>query len=807
MKILVVEDDEFVSETLTTMLAHHNYAVEAAIDGEMALELVDAFDYDLIVLDIVLPKLDGIQVCQAVRSRGHHMPILLLTGRDSSHDKAIGLDAGADDCMVKPFDEEELVARIRALLRRAGATTQPLLEWGNLTLDPSTCEVFYSGTLLNLTPKEYALLELFLRNSRRVFSCGAILEHLWVYEEAPGEEAVRTHIKGLRQKLKAAGAGSDFIETVYGIGYRLKPITKGSEPSSSKPLSNSVEQEAQTKLADVWQRFQGRFREQVDRIEQAVIALSEQHSDGNLHGDLQRQAKRDAHSLAGALGTFGVPEGTKRAREIEQLLDRNGNLNGKDIKLLQKLVTALRTELERSHSDSKRDPKQSLPLPNLDIAHSDLPLLLIIDGDDAFTESLKQDAPQWGFQVEAYRKLSDVKQRLEQDPPDLAFLDLDSADSIQDSLSWITSCTRRVVPLPVVVLIQENSFSDRLEIARRGGRLLLQKPISTAQIFEAATQVLERTSTTQSKVLVVDDDTSILTTLKLLLEPWGLKVTTLADAKRFWDVLEASSPDLLILDVEFPDLSGIELCQVVRNDLRWNNLPVLFLTAHTDSGTVMQVFSSGADDFVSKPIVEPELVARIMNRIERTKLLKHLTEIDPLTGVSNRYKSSQDLDAFLRSAERYQQSIAIAIIDLDQLRQVNEHYGHAIGDSVLRQFGQLLRQTFCGEDVIARWGGEEFVIGMYGMTAEEGKQRLISFSKVLNQRALLTPDSQVLRTTFSAGIAEYPKDGLDLQDLYRSGNLALGEAKRHRKQVFSVKNKDVIYSVDDACKDTVPSLS
>ncbi|MBG1265246.1 response regulator transcription factor, partial [Nostoc sp. WHI] len=229
MKVLVVEDDELNAYALTAVLNNQNYAVEVAIDGGAAWDLIQIYDYDLILLDVMLPKLDGISLCRKIRSSGLQVPILLLTGRDSSHEKAIGLDAGADDYVVKPFDEQELVARVRALLRRGGVTSQPVLEYGNLRLDPSSCEVMYAGKLLTLTPKEYALLELFLRNSRRVFSCGMILGHLWSYEDTPQEDAVRTHIKGLRHKLKAVEAPSDFVETVYGIGYRLKPLEEVGE--------------------------------------------------------------------------------------------------------------------------------------------------------------------------------------------------------------------------------------------------------------------------------------------------------------------------------------------------------------------------------------------------------------------------------------------------------------------------------------------------------------------------------------------------------------------------------------------------
>jgi len=134
----------------------------------------------------------------------------------------MGLDAGADDYVVKPFDLQELSARIRALLRRGSETSPPVLEWGGLSLDPATCEVTYEGQPFYPTPKEYGILQLLLRHSRRVFSRRAIVEQLWDLESPPEEETVKAHIKGLRQKLKSVGAPGDFIETVYGLGYRLK---------------------------------------------------------------------------------------------------------------------------------------------------------------------------------------------------------------------------------------------------------------------------------------------------------------------------------------------------------------------------------------------------------------------------------------------------------------------------------------------------------------------------------------------------------------------------------------------------------
>lgn len=221
MKILLIEDDLRISEAIAEALRDRRYVVEMASDGELGLSFAQTDTFDLIILDLMLPKLDGISVCRQLRQAGNKTPILMLTARDTSRDKVLGLDVGADDYVIKPFDLSELLARIRALLRRLTVTFSPILEWEKLTLNPNECQVMYEDKLLNLTPKEYALLELFLRNGSRVLSRSVILERVWAFEDMPGEETVKVHLRSLRQKLKAAGAPANFIENVYGLGYRL----------------------------------------------------------------------------------------------------------------------------------------------------------------------------------------------------------------------------------------------------------------------------------------------------------------------------------------------------------------------------------------------------------------------------------------------------------------------------------------------------------------------------------------------------------------------------------------------------------
>ncbi|WP_341529132.1 response regulator transcription factor [Nostoc sp. UHCC 0302] len=224
MRILLVEDDVRLAETLAEALTDQRYIVDVVTDGEAGWNQAKILDYDLLLLDVMLPELDGISLCHRLRSHSYSMPVLMLTARDTVSDKITGLDAGADDYVVKPVDLQELFARIRALLRRGNASSPPILEWGDLRLNPSTYEVMYEQNLLHLTPKEYGILELLLRNGRRVLSRSVIIEHIWSLDSSPEEHAVKVHLRSLRQKLKAAGACEDFIETVHGIGYRLKQL-------------------------------------------------------------------------------------------------------------------------------------------------------------------------------------------------------------------------------------------------------------------------------------------------------------------------------------------------------------------------------------------------------------------------------------------------------------------------------------------------------------------------------------------------------------------------------------------------------
>jgi len=226
MRLLLVEDDVRLAAVIAEALEGSGYIVDIAHDGEIGWNYAIERDYETILLDCTLPKLDGVQLCQQLRTRGNTVPILMLTARDTSTDKVSGLDAGADDYLVKPIDLPELLARMRAVMRRHQSISAPILSWENLHLDPSTHEVTYADQFIALTPTEFSLLELFLRSGKRVLSRWQIISQLWDLTDPPGEDTVKAHIKGLRHKLKQAGAPVGLVETVRGVGYRLGATTQ-----------------------------------------------------------------------------------------------------------------------------------------------------------------------------------------------------------------------------------------------------------------------------------------------------------------------------------------------------------------------------------------------------------------------------------------------------------------------------------------------------------------------------------------------------------------------------------------------------
>lgn len=658
MRILLVEDDAGMTDLLRQALTTQHYLVEIARDGQIGWELAEAFEYDLILLDLMLPKLSGIHFCQQLRQARYpaalnrNTPVLMMTSADAGTNRIAGLDAGADDYIAKPFNFDELLARVRALLRRGNTERSPLLVWEDLRLDPSLCQVRYKGQSIHLSAKEYKLLELFLRHPQRIFSHGTLIEHLWALEEIPTENAIRAQIKGVRKKLREAGV-ADCIETIYGLGYRLKELPAKSATSQGSQLNAEVEAgqaiesplqptpspstqtQLTTSINQFWQQYQPLYRERFRVIEQAVSALET----ATLSEALRQQAHREAHTLKGSLGSFGLEQASELSGKVEQLLQKADSLDQSQKEQLFELTLRLQeamecplpigdaqfhpTELLFEAAISARSPSQTSSLNPSQPRGS---RLLVVDADGDLATQIRQIASGLNFEVEVATHLSEAQLQIQQFSPDVVLLSLTFAGSTEPGFALLAQLVSQW-QIPVLVVAEQDSLDDRVRVAQLGGKGFLQKSTAPAEVMKAVVNVLQFPNVTKAKVLIVDDDVQLLEVLHQLLQPWGFAVTLLNQPQQFWQTLEQVEPDLLLLDIEMPELNGIDLCQVVRNDLRWGDVPILMLSAHNDETTVQRVFTAGADDYVSKPIRPAELIARVLARLERAKVLKKLRSL------------------------------------------------------------------------------------------------------------------------------------------------------------------------------------
>ncbi len=626
MKILLIEDDDSLITLLTRSLNSQHYIVDAVRDGETGWTYAATFDYDSIILDIMLPKLDGISLCQRLRGAGHTTPILLLTAQDNTTAKVQGLDAGADDYMVKPFDLAELIARVRALRRRGRNNPLPLLGWGDLLLNPSTCEVSYNGQSLALTTKEYDLLELFLRDSAHVFSSDEIIDRLWSSDDFPAEATVRSHLRRLRHKLQAAGAPNDLIGTIHGRGYYLKSHQVNDyldnkenflPPTSEQPaiphspdhpidVHESVDFNQQQQYLSFLQETWATTKPQcLDRLAELFMIADRLLMSNGSYSD-QQQAHRQAHQLVGTLGVFSLLSAMETARNIERLFDRSTLLTPIEAATLPTLLQKLAQEVADNSPGSVQK----------DSVSPSLPLLLLVDLDPDLVRSLTAMANVHGYGTSIFSTIEAATDYLTTAPDSSCVILASLTGSPEPLFSFIHTVHQRFPHWSVLVLSASDGLSERLAVVRHGGKFLSTINLKIDRLFAIATSLLQ-SAITITKVMVVDDDLDWLRAFPKLLQPWGMKVTTLADPQQFWTVLQLVQPDALVLDVQMPEINGLELCQVLRSDPYWQRLPILFLTVSNDLLTQQAAFSVGADDYLYKPMMGGEIAQRIRHRLAR----------------------------------------------------------------------------------------------------------------------------------------------------------------------------------------------
>jgi diguanylate cyclase (GGDEF)-like protein len=419
-----------------------------------------------------------------------------------------------------------------------------------------------------------------------------------------------------------------------------------------------------------------------------------------------------------------------------------------------------------------RSPPSSQP-PGTD---SSGPRVLVVDADPVARSQLVQLGREKLLTVVAVATSAEAVAEAARGPFEAVFID-GSLDPHALALARELRGTAGHERLPLAFLSEKGDVDRRVAAAHAGASLFLPKPVDPYAFGAAIDQMLSLGHTDKMRVLVIDDDPEFVSCVSAVLEGEGILVCRAQDATRLVEVLDEVRPDLILLDAMLPHVSGWDAIRIVRTTPEHRDVPILFLTGCTDMASRIAAFDAGADDYLGKPLVVEELLARVRVRLDRQRLIRELTERDPLTRCLSRRALLDALASRLSEARRHARSLSVALVDVDRFKRVNDSYGHLVGDHVLMALGRLLNARFRLEDLRGRWGGEEFVLVFPGESAPTAAAVL---SRVLEEfRAIPFESERGERffVTFSAGLASFPGDGATVDALIRAADARLYKAK------------------------------
>lgn len=495
-------------------------------------------------------------------------------------------------------------------------------------------------------------------------------------------------------------------------------------------------------ITQFWEKQSGRFLQRIAELDHQIQALQRNLSDQ----ELRSQVQYDCIQLVGAIGGVCFSEALPRVKAFGQWLQISPLTTALDIQRLRQQTALLGQLLEgiRQGGSDRSSPVASRTGTSLD--NNSEQRILMVDPDREYVTELMAAGHRWGFQVVRTMGVSAAQDSIARVCPDILLMDCSSGS--QDNISLIQTLRERCAAVPICILT-DGDVVDRVAIEKLGGygfyrrsipkHVLLQRIQERLPIKQSQNGILGR------KVLVVDDDRVMLAFLKGILEPWGFQVTLCHDPRGCLSLIERDPPDLLILDLEMPQMHGLVLCEQLRSQPETALLPILVLTAHQDLENIQKVYSAGADDFVSKPVITPELMTRIFNRLERSDLVKQQTKRDPLTHLLNRSGSLIRFESIINRAIEAHQPLCLGLVSVESIVELNRTLGYQESDRILSRVAQQLLSLSYRDTVIARWENGEFVLMMSGLTAPAG-------DRILHQ-SIVSMKSERVGVTFGLGVA------------------------------------------------------
>lgn len=496
---------------------------------------------------------------------------------------------------------------------------------------------------------------------------------------------------------------------------------------------------------------------------------------------------RNIHSLIGTSGTFGFIDISKTARELETLIkplkenDDSGFTPDDALKTdFDRLFLQLESFLPRPESPQQNNiaetpktpaPKHGYPLSGTVPVNT---FIYYLDDDIAAPELLMQNLGSYGFFAKHFSKLADFLAAVEEKKPQLVILDLVIPEANETEIFELAKRLKQQ-DIYVVILSSRDDFAPRLAAVRAMIDAYVLKPADVPSLVNTIRTLLKLNLNKPSHIIIVDDQDAVARYYAGVLESEEIHVTTLTDPTQLIKTLDCSHTDLMIFDLNMPDINGAELAAVVRQYEEYQSIPILFLSADTSLDKKTWLLQVGSDDLLSKDMPTDKLVSQVKSRMDRSKKLTTLMYQDSLTGLLNHAQIQLAADRVFQHCKRKVTKCVIGMIDIDKFKQVNDKYGHIQGDKVIKGLAQLLQQRLRSTDYIGRFGGEEFMLVLPDITINDAGKLLNNLRKAFSKIDFQDGD-KVFNVSFSAGLAENTNME-DFMDQLRESDEALYRAK------------------------------
>ena len=531
-------------------------------------------------------------------------------------------------------------------------------------------------------------------------------------------------------------------------------------------------------VADQLEELRAQFGERLpQRLAELEAAIAEARADLSRAPD----ARGLAHKLRGTAGSYGFPLVGEAAGGIEDLLaaiTKDAPLPAFFWDEVGGLVRDARIAMAHAPEPSEASPSGPYTQGNA---------LLVVDDDPDFLHVVRSVGRKLALHVVTAEDPEEALQRARSQPLAGAILDVHLGDQDSFTLARQLRETRGNEEIPIAFASVDRGIDTLVAAIEAGGTRFFEKPISEESFGQLATQLVGLADALQGRVLIVDDDGELAELYARALRRAGYAVDTLPNADLLIEKLDQFRPDVLLLDVDMPRVSGMDVCRALRLSSRWELMPILIVTARTDTQTRLRAYRAGAADVIAKPLLEEELLARVGVQIQRLRLLRERADKDTLSGLLVRRAFLEALQRAVARAVRDEKPIALLLLDIDHFKKVNDEHGHLVGDRVIAGLGDLLRKRFRVEDLRCRWGGEEFLLAFPGQDAAFAETAGVRLLEEFSGIEFESDHGETFHVSFTAGVASYPNDASTIAGVIRSADERLYAGKRAgRHQVRGV---------------------